>query len=462
MLIKSGFVVTESGVVEGDIRTDRGVISEIGVSLPPGHEKEVIDARDCYVLPGAIDPHVHITLDGYSTNETMVEDLADASRAALFGGVTTVSCFVQRTPESPLPEMLKREIAFGTANAWTDFAVNAMYLPGDDIDRVVADAAELGVQTFKAYLSYYDKGNMCEDDDLFQLMQAVARVDGLVLIHAENGRLISYLEKVEREKQSMPDRGAFLRAAPAELEAEGICRAALLAKLAGCRLLFVHLTSQLGIEALNWVRCQMRIPNVWAETQPHYMLMTNDAVLWRGALAKVGPPLKHATDVEAVGDAVASGLVSHLSSDHSPRVRAVKLNKENILDAPYGGISGVEVLLPLAFKVGVEEGRFPIEHVARLTSTNAAKRYGLYPGKGTIRIGSDADFAIVPVDGADRAITADNLHGKSDYSFYEGLSSRGFPRWTIRHGTVVMEDGELKARVPAEYLGRRAPVGTSK
>lgn len=458
MLVQNGLVVTESGVVEADIRSDAGVFSEIGLSLHPDAGEDVIDARDCYVFPGAVDPHVHITLDGYSTNETMVENLADASRAALFGGVTTISCYVQRTPDSSLPEMIEREIAFGTANAWTDFIFNALYLPGDDVERVVDRAAALGVRTFKAFLSYYDKGNMAEDDNLYRLMRAVSRVNGLVLIHPENGRIISLLEAGEREKGDVPNRTAFLRSAPPELEAEGICRAAFLARLTGCRLLFVHLTSQLSIAAFKFVRDQLGIREVFAETQPHYMLLTNDAVITRGALAKVGPPLRTGPDVEAVGRAVADGLVSHLSSDHSPRRTDVKLSKESILDAPYGGISGVEILLPLAYKFGIQDGRFGPEHVAALTSTNAAKRYGLYPRKGTIRVGSDADLAIVPVDGPEKAITAENLHGNSDYSLYEGLSSRGFPRWTIRHGAIVMEDGELRPRVPAEYLGAQAPV----
>lgn len=455
LLVRNGHIVTESGVLEdADVLVQDGLIAALGWDLTGlGAIDEVVDAEDCYVLPGVIDPHVHTSLDGHSVNEAMAEDLEAASLAGLHGGVTTVGAYVQRIPGRDLLEMIQRQIAFGRAAAWTDFALNALCFPGDDLDAIVLKGSDLGIGTFKVFLSYHNRGLMTEDDDLYRLMARCAERDAVVLVHAENGRIIDHLEAAERQRGE-PDRGALLRSAPAEIEAEGMFRAATFARMTGCRLLFVHVTSAAGARMLASLRAQAG-RRIAAETQPHYCLLTNDEVLERGGLAKVGPPLKTPEDVVAVRTALGEGVISHLSSDHSPRMREVKLATDNILDAPYGGISGVELLLPLAFRLGLQEGLFDITTLARVTSTNAAKRFGLYPRKGTIRPGADGDLTLVPVDGDERVITPSILHGASDYSLYEGIASRGFPRTVIRNGRLALRDGEVQ-RVPARHLGYHA------
>ena len=179
---------------------------------------------------------------------------------------------------------------------------------------------------------------------------------------------------------------------------------------------------------------------IFCETQPHYLALTNREVLERGPLGKVGPPLKEQADVDAVWGAVTSGSVDHISSDHSPKAKAVKLATDNILDATYGGIGGVEAMLPLVYALGFEAGRLTIEEIAALTATNAAKVYGIYPRKGAISAGADADLAIIPKDGPERRFVPDQLAGVADYSLYESLSSRGFPRDVVRGGSVVVRE----------------------
>lgn len=452
MLVRGGAVVTEGGVQEDtDILIENGEIKAIGRGLP--EHGEVVDAFEHWVLPGAIDPHVHTSQQGVSLNEPMLDDLEEASRTAVIGGATTISAYAQRIPGVELLDMVNRQIEFGKRACYADFSINTLCFGGDDVANVVdIGRNKLGVRTFKAMLAYHKRGLMLDDDALYIMMRTAARVGATVLIHAENGRIIDCLEHHITEDGPV-ERHHLLEAAPAELEAEGIYKAAMISRLTGARVLFVHLTSEIGRDTLAWLKSRPGGERLAVETQPHYALLTNDAVLERGPLAKVGPVLKHDHDRDAVREALASGLVSHLSSDHSPRSKEVKLHTDNIFDAPYGGISGTEVLLPLAWKLGLHDGLFDVARLAQLVSTNAAKQYGLYPKKGAIRAGADADLVLVPRDGKTKVITPANLHMRSDYSLYEGIESAGFPEFVIKAGQLVVGEGELLTRPHGAYLG---------
>jgi dihydropyrimidinase len=453
MLIRGGSIVTEGGVLDSaDVLIESGVITQIGRGL--SESGEVIDAHGMWVLPGVIDPHVHPVQQGVSINHPMLEDFEEASYGAAMGGATTICAYAQRVPGVEILEMIHRQIEFGKKAAYTDFAINALCFAGDDVAEVVTKGtSQLGVRTFKAMLAYHKNGLMLEDDRLLVMMKVAKQNNATVLIHAENGRVIDCMEDHARGFAEL-DIDVLLDCAPPELEAEGIFKTAMLSSITGARILFVHLTSKIGCETLSWLRNRPEGSLLSIETQPHYALFTNQEVRDRGPLAKVGPVLKTEVDRTAVRDAIANGLVSHLSSDHSPRSIAVKTSKASILDAPYGGISGTEVLLPLAWKLGIHDGLFDVQRVVELTSTNAAKQYGLYPKKGTIRIGSDGDFALVPIDGPTKVITPSNLHMKSDYSLYEGIETAGFPQIVIKGGQVIVQEGSLIRRPHGAYLGK--------
>jgi dihydropyrimidinase len=387
-----------------------------------------------------------------SLNEPMLDDLEEASRTALVGGATTICAYAQRIPGHDVLEMVHRQIEFGSQAAYGDFAINALCFGGDDVvDVVDKGKRKLGVRTFKALLAYNSRGMMIEDDQLLRMMRTAAEVDATVLIHAENGRVIDCLEHLVRDRGDITD-DDLLACAPPELEADGIVKTAMLSRLTGARVLFVHLTSRIGRDALAWARSQPGGERLSVETQAHYALLTNQAVKERGALAKVGPVLKEDTDREAVREALSSGLISHLSSDHSPRHSHVKLAAEHILDAPYGGISGTELVLPLAWKLGIHDGLFDVVQLAKLVSTNAAKQYGLYPSKGSIRVGADGDLALVPIEGKPKVITPDNLEMQSDYSLYEGIESAGFPTFVVKRGQVAVAEGDLVTRPQGQYI----------
>ena len=449
-IISNGSIVTENGVVDGDVRIEDGQIAEIGPNLSG---EALLDATDCWVLPGAIDGHVHISLEGHSTLEPVLDDLVGATASGLRGGVTTVGAYVQRTPNRDIVGSMRALIDYGNDSAQSDFSINALVLPGDDIEATVREGAELGITTYKTMVAYNRRGLMLDDEQIMQLMAAVAGIGGVTLVHAENGGAIDYLDRRERERGV--DNGSYLRSQPAVLEAEGMYRTATFAELTGTRLLFVHLTSKEGADMLRLLKARDYGDRIFCETQPHYLALTNNEVLERGPLGKVGPPLKEADDVAAVWEAVTSGLVNNISSDHSPKSKAVKLATDNILDATFGGIGGVEAMLPLIFELGFRAGRISIVDVARLTSTDAARVYGLYPQKGTIQVGSDADLVLIPKDGEARQLVPANLHGPAEYSLYESLSSRGFPRDVVRRGVVTIRDNELTGdNPPGRYLAR--------
>lgn len=452
MIVKGGRVVSGDAVFRADVGLDDARITRVADGLAKRQLGEtVVDASDCYVVPGAIDPHVHVTVGGRSLNEEMLDDLATASAAALYGGVTSLGVYVQGTGGVDLLHALEEEIEFGKQESLADFFVHALILPQDDVARTVAAAHDMGIRTYKAFMAYFGLGRMLEDDALVCLMENVAQRHGTVLVHPESGRAMDYLETRERERRVPRDAGVLSRIAPAELEAEGILRAALFAHVARCRLGFVHVTSELGLSALEWVAKLMAPIGWFVETQPHYGMLTSEAVADHGALAKVGPVLKSAADAAAVARALRGGRVNHLSSDHSPRMAAVKLARPDILDAPYGGISGVELLVPLAVRLA---GGLCDENVARaveLFSTGAARAFGLYPRKGSVTVGADADLIGIAKSDA-HPVRASTLHGRSDYSLYEGIAVDTEIRFVIKSGRLVIDAGRRVDTPRGGYL----------
>lgn len=455
LAIRNGTVVTEGAVLEADVIVNEGRVAALigrgSVGAPDAGE--MIDASDCYVLPGIVDPHVHVATPGDPNMDPIIETLAEATASGVLGGVTSVCSYVRAVPGQTIAQAVDAELEAGRDGAQADFGFNLLCTPDDDLDEAVAEGRARGVSTFKGMLAYRTRGLMLDDRRLLHLMTNVAKAGGTLLVHAENGLATEHFEYLERSKDEM-DRGAYLRTSPGPLEAEGAFRAASLAALVDCPIIFVHMSARETAAIARDIRERIHPGVVW-ETQPHYMLMTNESLLERGPLAKVGPPLRHIDDTVAIRDAATSGLLSHFSSDHAPRDRSTKLSRDSILDAPYGGTSGTELLFPLVYEQLHRQAGVPIERIVELVSTNAARAYGLFPRKGTLRPGSEADIVVAAKEYDPRKITAEDLNGKSDYSIYEGLTAAPAPRAVLRHGVVVAREGVREdARVPAQYLAR--------
>ena len=446
-VVRNGRLVTGDGVTEGDVSFTDGIIDRIGTGL--GGET-VADVNGAWVLPGAVDPHLHISLGGHAITEPLLHDLHQAARAALAGGVTTIGVYAQRTPVSTVAEAIKAEIAREHDGIAADYFINALLMPGDDIEDTVDRSTEVGVTSFKTMVAYARRGLMLDDASICLLMERAAAVGGVTLVHAENGGAIDYLDSVER-RQGVTN-ASYLRSQPVELEPEGMNRTAMFAALTGCRLHFVHCTSGPGAAMLGALKASSQ--SVTAETQIHYLLLTNQQVLERGPLGKVGPPLRDLEHLAPLWDALADGRIDHLSSDHSPKSLEVKLAAQNILDATYGGIAGSGVMLPLAFSEGFQKGRLTIERLVEVTATRAAQIYGVYPQKGVLAEGSDADLVVIPEGQPEERLTHEYLEPAAGYSLFDSLSTSGMPSLVVRGGSVVMSNGELVGAENGRYLAR--------
>ena len=446
-VVRNGRLVTADGVLEGDISFRDGVIEEIGTGL---EGETIADVNGAWVLPGAVDPHLHVSLGGHSITEPLLHDLHQAARAALRGGVTTIGVYAQRTPVTTVAESVEAEIERERDGVAADYFINALFLPGDDIEGTVARSAQVGVTSFKTMVAYAQRGQMLDDASICLLMERAAAVGGVTLVHAENGGAIDYLDAVERRRGVT--NASYLRSQPVELEPEGMNRTAVFAALTGSHLHFVHCTSAPGAAMLGTLKNSGA--SVTAETQIHYLLLTNDEVLERGPLGKVGPPLRDSGHLAPLWDALADGRIDHLSSDHSPKTLGVKLATDNILDATFGGIAGTGIMLPLAFSEGFKKGQLTIERLAEVTSTRAAQIYGIYPQKGILAEGSDADLVVIPEEQPDTRLTHHNLEPAAGYSLYESISTNGMPSLVVRGGSVVLSDGELVGPENGRYLAR--------
>lgn len=451
MIIRGGTVVTPTSVGAFDLRITGGTISALD---PPSETvaagEPVVDAAGCFVLPGLVDPHVHVRLPADENFQPLTESLTDASVAAIHGGVTTFVTYVRASESMSAAEALRTQID-AAHHSYVDFGFNLHCRPADDLDLLVNTGREFGVAGFKTMLAYHEKNVTLREDRLLGLMEAVAAQGGVLLVHPDNPAVVELLER--RERSAGLDHGSYLRSSPAVLEADGILRVTLLSRLAGTRVHFVHLSAADSLRAARWIRSGPDRDRISWETQPHYALLTNQQVLDRGQLAKIGPPLRDDDDRAAVREAIADGVVSVLSSDHAPRTTEMKLAGD-ILTAPHGGMCGVELLLPLAEQAlgGVDERN--VAALSALTATNAATVYGLHPRKGSIAVGADADVIIVPRDAATSAVSVDQLHQRSDYSLYEGLPVRLRPRTVIKAGRIVVDDGRLVGDPTGAHLRR--------
>lgn len=452
LVVRKGSVVTPDGVLDGDLAVLNGRIAAIG--RVDGRGRHELDATGCFVLPGGVDPHLHVATPTDPGMDPLIERIDVASASALLGGTTSICVYVRGERDRTLAAAIDAEIESGEKTAATDFAINAQCRPTDDPYDVVRAGLERGVTTFKAMLAYKKKGLMLDDRVLFELMTAVAAAGSQLLVHSENGVVTELLEERERAAGSVTS-ASHLRTAPGILEAEGMVRVAYLSRLAGCKVLFVHLTSREAVQAADWIRSWPDASRFAWETQPHYLTVTNAEVLERGALGKVGPPLRDGDDVEAIRDALARGVISHVSSDHAPRNRELKLAAEDIFAAPYGGTTGTQLLMPLLYSLRLPGGSMPIERVAELTSTNAARAYGLYPRKGALLVGSDADIAVIARARSSQPVRPDILHGPSDYTLFRGVDVEDFPRYVVRAGRVAVADAVLADVAPARYLRRK-------
>lgn len=456
-LVRGGRVVTPTEVVEAAVAIQGERIVALGPEGLLPEADRVIDATGKYVLPGAIDCHVHLGPE--------YDDWARGSVAAAHAGLTTLIGFVlydDRAGET-LPKAIHRLRDEVARQSVLDFGFHFILLNQPAILEGVSEAVALGVTSFKLFMTYKKRGRMCTDDMIASAMEAIGAAGGLCQLHCENGDVIAHLEDQALAAGRIQPRD-FPATCPDWAEEEAINRAILLGRVTGCPVYVVHLSSRLGLERIK--RAQAEGQRVWTETCPQYLLLTDAEMDRWGPFAKIGPPLRPAAgpDREALWSGLAEGAISAVASDHAPRLPAMKEpGWKNIFMDDQGrvipfGAPGIETLVPLVWSEGVAKRGFPPTWVARVLAENPARMFGLHPRKGAIRVGADADLLIYDPE-PEWTITARDLRGVAGMTLFEGWKMRGRPWMTLQRGRVLLNDGRLEQPPGSgRFLARGRPL----
>lgn len=439
ILITNGLVVAEGKITRADLGIRGETIAAIEPSLLTRYSSSVtrlIDASGKYIFPGLIDAHAH---------PIYMDDKHDTSVSAAFGGVTTLIHYAYVKPGESLISNLHTFRDDGLEKSVLDFGMHAGLF---DVANQIADvpaAFTLGVTSFKVFMTYAKLKWMTDDYWMAALMDVVARERGLVNVHCENGVVTDYLEdKFNREGRD--SKVMFTAMRPALLEAEATNRAISIAHEMGCAVYIVHNSAAENLEPLR--RAKENGWRVVGETCPQYLTLTDETTQRLAAQAKIGPPLRYKRDNDALWQGLREGVITTIGSDHAPKAKKID---DNFFDAAYGAPQ-IETMLPMCFHVGVNGGRITLPQLIAAMSETPAKTYGLYPQKGALRVGSDADLVIFDPT-RQWTITASSQHSKAGFTLYEGKTVTGAVELTMQRGRVLIENGELCAeKRSAQFL----------
>ena len=435
LLIRRGRIVNASGIRDADIRVVGETIAEIGVGLRPNAGARVIEAAGRLIMPGGIDPHTH--LEGWT-----VDDLRIGSMAALAGGITTIGTFAWAENGETLDQAFDRMTRQTKTDAIADVFFHAHAWPTDaDFGPVMAAIVAAGQPSFKVYFPEDDIGAQLKN--LVRLTEA-ARAHGVVtLVHCEDGAIIAANTQrlVRAGRTSLRD---YPATRPVAAEVSATQQIAALAESTGAPLYVVHISSARALEACRQSRL-VGAP-LYVETRPLYLHLT-DALEARpdAALYLTQPPLRPASDGQELWRGLADGRIDVLAGDHAPLTRARKEDPSLSITNTLPGMSDLQFMLPMYYSEGVRNRRLALQRFVETTSTNAARIFGMYPRKGVIREGSDADVVIWDPNRTG-TVTADADLSNADYNVYQGWKVTGWPVTTIRRGEIVYDEGRVIGR----------------
>lgn len=433
ILIRGGRVVNADGVRRADVRIAGPTIVEVAPRLAAGPGTRIIDARGRLVMPGGIDPHTHL-------HPGFADDLTTGSRAALAGGITTVGTFVFPADAESAGAALDRVSATVGRESIADVFAHYYQWPPDRLAEAIPILAERGQPSFKLYMVQPDFSARLPG--LIRALE-VARETGVVaLVHCEDAALLGAAAR-RLAAQGRSGLAWYPESRPVVSEEAATQQAMALCESTGAPMHVVHLSSARALEATRRPRAAGLPLSI--ETRPLYLHLTEERFRAAGPDAPlfVGqPPLRTRADSAALWRALADGRIDLLATDHAPWTRAEKLDPALSITNLRPGVSDLQFMLPMFFSEGVVKRQLPLTRFVAVTATNAARRFGLFPGKGVIRSGSDADIAIW--DPTRRGVvTAEADHSNADYSPYEGWRVTGWPVTVLRRGEVVMEDGRV-------------------
>jgi dihydropyrimidinase len=438
LLIKGGTVVFGGVRRQADVLVQGDKIAKVEPGIRADVSR-VIHVEGKYVLPGAIDVHTHMQLPVSGT--VSADDFFTGTRAAAFGGVTTILDFATQSKGESLMETAAKRRSEAENKVCIDYSLHLGVTDlTDEIMTEIPVMIDRGYPSFKLFMTYPDLA--VDDGELYVALKTVSEAGGLVGVHAENMHLIRhFVRTLLSEGKTAPMYHEVSR--PALVEAEAVSRAIMIAAETNSNLYFFHLSTARGLAEIREAR-QKGFP-VYAETCPQYLLLTRDQYRepdFKAARYVMSPPLRGEEDQRALWSGLADGSLQVVGSDHCPfRTDQKKLGQESFDRIPNGG-PGVETLLPLLLSEGVGKGRLTMECLVEILSTEPARLFGLYPRKGAIMAGADADLVIIDPD-KEVALSAETLHTNIDYTLYEGFVLKGYPVMTISKGKVICSDGQF-------------------
>jgi len=457
-LIVNGRVVTATDTYPGEIAISAGKIEAIGKGLPRDNAKRVIDAANKYVLPGGIDVHTHLDMPFGGT--TSADDFETGTRAAAFGGTTTLIDFAIQYKGQTLRTAFDAWMQKASGKAVTDYAFHCIItdLGAAQLEEMNAFVRE-GVTSFKLFMAYPGVF-MLDDASIFKAFRAAAKNGGLVCMHAENGNAIDVIvQQALAEGKKAPKYHALTR--PTTAEAEATSRAIALAEMAGAPVYIVHLSCNDALEKVREAR-DRGLP-VYAETCPQYLYLSlenMEAPGFEGAKYVFTPPLREKWHQEKLWNGLKHDHLQVVSTDHCPFCfkEQKELGKDDFTKIPNGG-PGIENRLQLLYHHGVNEGKLSLNRFVEIVSSAPAKIFGMYPKKGTLAEGSDADIVIWDPK-AEHVISAKTHNMRVDYSMFEGFRVRGNARQVFSRGELIVEKGKFLGQAGRGiYLCRTARGG---
>ena len=452
ILIQNGTIVTSEKTFISDIYISNKKISEIGNPLNIQSKiDKTINAKGFYIFPGGIDPHVHMYLPtpaGYSS-----DDFETGSKAAIIGGTTTLLDFVTPRKGQSLPDALKLRTT-EAHNSLCDYSFHVSPIEWtENTEKEINECIKAGITSFKVYMAYKNAVGL-DDIDIKRVLETIGKVGGLVTIHCELGDEIDIIrDKFVSDGKTEPKYHALSR--PSELEAQAVQRVISFAREAKCRIYIVHVSSKESIEIIE--KAQKSGQEVIAETCPHYLLLNDskyEGTFNETATYVLSPPLRKAEDQETLWEMIKNGVVSTVGTDHCPFNLKQKSKGINDFRKIPNGAGGIEHRMTLLYTYGVLKNRITLNQFVNIASTQPAKVFGLYPQKGEIAIGSDADFVIWNPE-KENTISVENHHQNCDLEIFEGFKTKGAPEFVILNGEIAAEKEKLVSSMKGKFLKRK-------
>lgn len=437
LVIRNGFVVLEDGVFRGSVGVRNEKIALLGQEEDGLWEaKKVIDAQGKYVFPGFIDPHVHM----WDPGKAIRDDWFHATQAAAAGGITTVIEHPLSIPAVKDGPAFDLKLKTANEKACVDFALWGALVPGN-LDQL-EELYEKGAVAFKGFISYCNEDYPhIPDSSLYEALKLSKEKGYLLAVHAENAEMAATGEE-KMKAMGRRDPLAHMESRDEIVELEAINRVIFFTEQTGGHMHIVHMSIAKGGELIR--KAKQRGVHITAETCPHFLAADCSLLEERAGFAKCTPPLRRRENTEKLWEYVEDGTIDMITSDHTDYLYEEKLAAKDDIWNCENGMTGVATLAPIVLDQCMNKRGFPAQKVAQLLSTNAAKRFGLFPRKGVIRPGADADFTLVDLK-KEWVVDGKKLYYKQGWSPYDGWKIKGAIDKTIIRGTVVFEDGVVKS-----------------